>query len=596
VLERQIRGMIDEVKSGRLSRRDFISRMIAAGIGLPAAGTLLAHAGVAQAQSGFAYKPTTAGGGGTLRILQWQAATFLNPHLATGSKDWYGAGVFYEPLAGWDSEGNLVPFLAAEIPSLENGGVAKDGASVTWKLKRGVAWHDGKPFTADDCVFNWEYASDPATGAATIGTYRDITVEKLDSHTIRIVFKSPTPFWADAFVGTRGMLIPKHIFEAYKGAPARDAPHNLKPVGTGPYMLETFRPGDVLHARRNPNYHVPAKPHFDAVDIKGGGDAISAARAVMQTEDYHFAYNLQVEDSLLKRMEAAGKGKIEIVPSAHIEHIQLNAADPWSEVEGERGNPKSRHPIFSDKRVRKALTNLVDLGSIQKAIYGRDAAATANFLNAPARFVSKDTSWSFAVDKAASLLDEAGWVKGPDGIRSKDGRRFKLVFQTATNSLRQKTQMVIKHACQKAGIEVELKTVEAGVFFSSDPANPDNIGHFYADLQMYTSPLNQPDPGAFMQQFLSDQVSSKANNWQGRNVTRWQNAAFDETYRACQAEMDPVKRAALAIRLNDLVVEDVAVIPVVTRKVLAGMKKDIHASLSAWEAYTWDLASWYREA
>ncbi|WP_291547735.1 ABC transporter substrate-binding protein [Bosea sp. (in: a-proteobacteria)] len=264
-------------------------------------------------------------------------------------------------------------------------------------------------------------------------------------------------------------------------------------------------------------------------------------------------------------------------------------------MDGERGSPKSRHPIFSDKRVRQALTMLVDRGSIQAGIYGRDASATANFLNAPPHFVSKNTSWAFAIDKASALLDDAGWKPGAEGIRQKDGRRFKLVFQTATNSLRQKTQMVIKHACGKAGIEVELKTVEAGVFFSSDPANPDNIGHFYADLQMYTSPLNQPDPGAFMQQFLSDQISSKANNWQARNVTRWRSAEFDETYRASQAEMDPVRRAALAIRLNDLVVEDVAVIPIVTRKVLAGMKKNIQASLSAWEAYTWDLGSWYRE-
>lgn len=593
--ERHIRGMIDDVKRGRLSRRDFVSRMMTAGLGLPAAGMILSHAGAALAQPGFVYKPVKAGGGGTLRILQWQAATFLNPHLATGSKDWYGAGVFYEPLAGWDSNGNLVPFLAAKIPSLENGGVAKDGTSVIWNLKQGVTWHDGTPFTADDCVFNWEYARDPATSAYTIGTYRDITVEKLDSHTIRIVFKAPTPFWADAFVGTRGMLIPKHLFEAYKGATSRDAPHNLRPVGTGPYLFDIFKPGDVLHARRNPNYHVPAKPHFDEIDIKGGGDATSAARAVMQTDDYDFAYNLQVEDGLLKRMEAAGKGKIEIVPSAHIEHIQLNASDPWGEVDGERASPKSRHPIFSDKRIRQALTMLVDRSSIERAIYGRDASATANFLNAPMRFVNKDTSWTFTIDQATTLLDKAGWKRGADGIRQKDGRRFKLVFQTATNSLRQKTQMVFKSACQKAGIEVELKTVDAGVFFSSDPANPDNIGHFYADLQMYTSPLNQPDPGAFMQQFLSDQVSCKANNWQARNVTRWQNDEFDEAYRASQGEMDPVKRAALVIRLNELVVGEVAVIPIVTRKVLAGMKKNIQASLSAWEAYTWDLGSWYRE-
>ena len=102
--------------------------------------------------------------------------------------------------------------LAAEIPDLENGGLTKDGMSVTWKLKQGVQWHDGKPFTADDVVFNWEYAKDPATAAVTSGTYQDIKVEKVDTHTVRVVFPKPTPFWADAFVGVRGMIIPKHLF------------------------------------------------------------------------------------------------------------------------------------------------------------------------------------------------------------------------------------------------------------------------------------------------------------------------------------------------------------------------------------------------
>ena len=95
--------------------------------------------------------------------------------------------------------------------------MSKEGTSVIWKLKQGVKWHDGQPFTADDCVFNWEYAADPATAATTIGSYQDVKVIKVDDHTIRVEFKKPTPFWADAFVGVTGMMIPKHLFEAYKG-------------------------------------------------------------------------------------------------------------------------------------------------------------------------------------------------------------------------------------------------------------------------------------------------------------------------------------------------------------------------------------------
>ena len=171
--ERGLRELIAGVKAGRMSRRAFVRKMVGLGLTAPLATQMLAHAGLAQTAPRTDYKPTKAGGGGALKLLFWQAATLLNPHFAVGTKDQEGARIFYEPLAAWDPDGNLVPVLAAEIPDIENGGVAADGMSVTWKLKKGVEWHDGRPFTADDVVFNWEYASDPATAATTIGSYRD---------------------------------------------------------------------------------------------------------------------------------------------------------------------------------------------------------------------------------------------------------------------------------------------------------------------------------------------------------------------------------------------------------------------------------------
>ena len=114
-----------------------------------------------------------------------------------------------------------------------------------WKLKRGVKWHDGKPFTADDVVFTWEYARNPETAAVSIASYKDVKVEKIDDFTVRVVFAKPTPYWADAFVGNYGPILPKHLFADYIGAKSRDAPTNLKPVGTGAYMFVDFKPGDV---------------------------------------------------------------------------------------------------------------------------------------------------------------------------------------------------------------------------------------------------------------------------------------------------------------------------------------------------------------
>ena len=551
---------------------------------------------MAQAQADFEYKPTKRGGGGALKVLWWQGATLLNPHFAVGTKDQEGSRIFYEPLAGWDEDGNLVPVLAAEIPSRENGGLAADGMSVTWKLKQGVKWHDGKPFTADDVVFNWQYASDPATAAVTIGSYKDVKVEKVDDFTVRVIFAKPTPFWADAFVGTRGMMIPKHLFADYIGAKSRDAPANLKPVGTGPYKFVDFKPGDIVKGEINPDYHVANRPHFDSIEMKGGGDAVSAARAVIQTGEYDYAWNMQVEDEILQRLEKGGKGIAVITPGGNIEHIQLNSTDPWTEVDGERSSLKTKHPLLSDPAVRQALAMLVDRKSVEDHIYGRTGIATGNFLNNPERVRSKNTKWEFNVEKASQLLEDAGWKKGPDGIRAKDGKKLKFVYQTSINTPRQKNQAIVKQAAQKAGIDMELKSVTASVFFSSDVANPDTYAKFYCDIQMYTTTMTQPDPEVFMNQFTSWEVATKENKWQGRNITRWRSEEYDKTFRAAEGELDPVKRAALFIRMNDLACGDQAVIPVVYRPRVAAISSKLKASLSGWDNDLWNLRDWYREA
>ena len=593
--ERDVRGLIDCVRRGALSRRSFVRRLAAVGLTAPMATQLLAVSGVAMAQSRPVYKPTKRGGGGLLKVLWWQGPTLLNPHFATGTKDQDGSRVFYEPLASWDRDGNLRPVLAASIPGREDGTLAADGKSVIWKLKQGATWHDGKPVTADDLVFTWQYARDPATAAVTSGSYKDVTVEKIDDFSVAVKFPQPTPFWADTFVGWAGCIIPKHLFGDYIGAKSRDAPTNLKPVGTGPYKFKEFKPGDLVTGEINMNYHVPNRPHFDAIEMKGGGDAVSAARAVLQTGEYHFAWNMQVEDEILVRLEKGGKGRVVITPGGGIEHMQLNTTDPWTEVDGERSSLKTKHPTLSDPAVRQALKLLIDKDSIEKHIYGRIGIATPNYINNPEKFRSKTTKSEFNIDKANALLDKAGWAKGADGVRAKDGKRLKFVYQTSINQPRQKTQAIIKQACQKAGIEIEVKAVTASVFFSSDVANPDTYPKFYADLQEYSNGMNAPDPEVFLRQFCSWEASQKENKWQGRNITRWQNAEYDATHKAAQVELDPIKRAAMLIKCNELVVNDPVVIPLVMRPGAVAMNNSLVAEMSGWDNNTWDLANGFKE-
>ena len=273
--EHALRELIHLVKLGQLPRRRFVQTMVGLGLTAPLAAHMLAAAGIAQAQPRVSgVSPTRRGGGGPVRLLYWAAPTILNPHLAVSPKDLEASEMFYEPLADIDTDGNIVPVLARELPSPDNGGVAKDGTSVTWRLKPGVLWHDGRPFTADDVIFTWQYAADSATAATSTGSYRDIErIERLDDHTVKLVFKHPTPFWADAFCSAHGMVLPRHVFEPYRGGRSREAPANFKPLGTGPYRFVDFKAGDIVRAEINPAYHVPNRPFFDAIELKGGGDA-----------------------------------------------------------------------------------------------------------------------------------------------------------------------------------------------------------------------------------------------------------------------------------------------------------------------------------
>jgi peptide/nickel transport system substrate-binding protein len=592
--EPSLRALIEEVGRGRLGRRRFIEVMVGLGLTAPMAAQMLGGAGIASAEPhGGGFNPSRRGGGGDLRILMWDPPNLLHPHFGRGLRDYTASRIFYEPLATVTAEGLLAPVLADEVPSLMNGGVARDGQSVTWRLKKGVVWHDGVPFTADDVVFNWEFAVDPATAATSRPAFDEIArIEKLDAHAVKVVFKRPQPYWARVFV--LDGLLPRHLFERYKGAGAREALGTVKAVGTGPYRLVEFRPGDAVRAELNPTYHVANRPFFDRVEIKGGGDAVSAARAVLQTGEYDFGYYMLAEEDVLRRVEQGGKGRIVIVPGSGVSHIQCNQADPWREVEGERSSARSSHPCLAAASIRQAVSLLVDRAAIQEHITGRNGQIATNFLNAPERFRSRNNSWEFSIDKANRILDEAGWVRGPDGVRARSGRRMRLLFQAATAASVQKVQMVVKQAAAKAGIEIEVKSVPASVFFSADTNNPDTNVRFHADLQMYTT-FTGLDPQFFMAQFLSWEIPTRDNKWTGRNITRWRSEEYDRLWRLAETEMDPVKRAALFIRMNDLVVQEAVVIPVTRRNILhaaAGSLQGI--DLNAWDSIFGRIAYWHR--
>jgi peptide/nickel transport system substrate-binding protein len=544
------------------------------------------------ATTGQAAEPTAtsepaaqAGGGGLLRLLWWQAPTILNPHLSTGTKDFDASRVCLEPLADFDSDGNMLLVLAAEEPSVANGMVSEDGTSVTWKLREGVKWHDGEDFTADDVVFTWQYASNPDTAAVTVGNFRTVTsVEAVDDLTVMVTFAQANPAWFDVFTGPNGMILPEHVFADFVGSASRDAEANLMPIGTGPFKVREFRPADVVLYDINPDYWDAGKPFFDEVEMKGGGDAQAAARAVLETDEADWSWNIQVEPQILDAMSSGGAGTVLSNPGTSAERIMINFADPNAEVDGARAEPSTVHPIFQYKEARNAIALAIQRDVVAEQLYGAGGVATANNLNAPGRFASPNTSWSYDLEAAKALLDSVGITGG------------NLLYQTSINSVRQKTQEIVKQDLEQLGFSVELKSVDAAVFFASDPGNPDTYPHFYADIEMYTNGPSSPYPITWADRYRSDEIAQKSNEWAGTNITRYNNPEFDALHDQAQVELDPDKQAELFIAMNDLSVNDFVEVPIVFRANVACVGGDITGyAPTSWASDIYDIKNWTRE-
>ncbi len=569
----------------------------AAAVATNPAGAATAVATAVQGAAPSAAGTGKRGGGGNVKVLWWQGPAILNAHLAAGTKDFDASRVVYEPLITFDGQEKLVPVLAAEVPSKENGGLSADGKSVTYKLKQGVKWSDGTPFTADDVIFTWQYVTDKETGAVSLGIYQGISsVDKIDDTTVKITFKDVTPGWYTVFSATNGTILPKHAFQEFKGTKAKDAPINLKPIGTGPYKVQSFNPGDSITYVINENYREANKPSFDQIQLKGGGDAPSAARAVLQTADYDFAWNLQVEWTVLSQLKATGgKGDLNITPGASCERVIVNFTDPNKETDGERSSIKNPHPFQTDLKVRQAYALLCDRDTIAKTLYGETGVATANLLVAPAAVASKNTKYEFNPEKANALLDEAGWKKGSDGVREKGGVKMSVVFQTSVNSLRQKEQQIIKDAFDKAGIKMELKTVDQTVYFTTGAGQTDNYPHFYTDLEMYTTGPDLPDSQNYLRRFITSERAQKSNNWPGTNVSRYSNPQMDDLFNKAAVELDTEKRNQFFIQMNDLAVNDIVEISLVARTGASAKSKTLKWSPnSPWDSNLWDTANWSR--
>jgi peptide/nickel transport system substrate-binding protein len=538
---------------------------------------------------------------GQLNIIYWQAPSILNPFLSGGTKDVEAASIILEPLARYDQTGTLVPYLAEDIPTVANGGVSEDLTSITWKLKEGLLWSDGTPVTAADAVFTAEYCMHPEGGCAQLSKYNGVTnVEALDDLTIKITFGAPQPNPYGPMVGGQSPIIQAAQFADCLGARAPECTEaNFGPIGTGPFVVTDFRTNDVIQLVANENYRDPNKPAFATVTFKGGGDAAAAGRAVLETGEFDYAWNLQLAPDVISSMAAAGMCTPVSAFGTLVERLEMNLTNPSPSLpEGERSTAMHPHPFLSDESVRRALSMAIDRDLLVEVGYGQAGRPTCNLVPGPELYASDNTDCLVQdIAGANALLDEAGWVDSDgNGIRDKDGVELRILYQTSTNAVRQDFQALIKEWWSEIGVETELRNIDASVFFGGDPGSPDTFEKFYADVEMYANNFDGTDPQAYLAAYTCDKAPRPETQWQGENINRFCDPEYDALVAELQQTAELERRGEIARRLNDMLTKDsMVIVPLVDRgRVSAHANSLGGVVLNTWDSELWNVADWYR--
>jgi len=608
-------SLVRQFRGGIISRRQFFAQATALGV---SSSTILALANFPSASAQDAtpaaspvsvvpVRPESGtadqerGAGGDLRILIWQAPGIAASHSALSDKDYLAACPVIEPLMHYLPDGSIIPNLLAEVPTVENGMLAPDFSTVTLVLRDGLLWSDGTPVTAADIVFTWQWVTNPDNSATSFNAWNTISsLEATDHLTAVATFANPSIIWFEPFTGGyNGNLYPAHAFNS---DPAnRNDAFLLAPIGTGPYRLESFTPNDSATYVINEHYREPNKPYFARILLKGGGDPASAARAVLQTGEYDYAWNLQVEPDVLAQIEGDGsKGHVYSARGTTVESLNFNFSDPRTEVDGQVSQKDTPHPIFRDLAVRQALNMAVRRDVVSTRLYTENEPATANLLAGVPAWDSPNTSWTYDLDAANQVLDEAGWVRDGD-VRRKDGVELHFNYFTSITPVRQKTQLIVQEDFQELGAKVDLEQVESGVFFSAAADQTQNFYHMFWDLDMWTNGPYSALPITYLNRWYAgpngENIAQEENGWSKDNTQRYQNPEFDALYEQLLAVKTIEEADRLLIAANDLLIQDVVAIPIVNRTVgvyalSSKVSNDNVANGPSFVLALWNIANW----
>ncbi len=558
-------------------------------------GLMLYGGSAALAQEEKPYYSDTQGPpqpGGMVNYLLYEDADRLNPVLGNTSIAAQVVTTILEGLTENDPDGNYVPILAADLPTLENGGVSQDLTTVTWKLKPDVVWSNGEPFTSEDVKFTWQAAVHPANGAILAGRYAQIAdIQTPDPHTVVITYKEFNAGYLDQFP----WILPRFA------GPVDDMQNwefNRNPIGTGPFMLKEWVSGDHITVVKNPRYREAAagKPYIDGINFLVV-PAEEARTAMMIQEDAHIM--LWAGNDAEAQIEAAGVATGRTAPGIWVLELRFNLSKPF---DGDPG-PTPPHPILGDRRVREAITMAINRQRINHELLADTTVYDIDSPLAVGWMACQVEPWTYDPERAKALLDEVGWRDDDgDGIREAhgipdvaDGTKLSLMMNGYTGfSTLELVELAVQEDLKNVGIEVKIENQDFAVIFGTwADKSPRMLGDY--DLLIYDAGLFA-EPGADIEQDFASYMIPSETNQGGTNIYRWNRQDVDAWIKAANSTPDINVRRENFCKVANALREDIVTFPILQFAEGSVYSHKLHGfTVSTWEWSTWDAENWWLE-
>jgi peptide/nickel transport system substrate-binding protein len=529
-----------------------------------------------------AASPSGAATGGIVTIGLYQEPDNLNPYLAVQTASRLVRQIALEGLLKADPSGSYVPGLAAEVPTVENGGISADGLTITYKLKPGLTWSDGDPVTSADVKFTWDLIMDPANKVNSQTGYNQIdSIDTPDDTTVVVNFKTMYAAALSLF-SIKDAVLPAHVLE---GKPLDGAEFNRLPEGTGPFMITAWTSADSIIADRNPNFRDAGSPSLDRIVFKIiPSNEVGSAQ--IRSGEIDVLWNLT--EAQIPEFESIPDIALQVSPSSNIEYLGFNLSMRGT------ADPSMPHPILGDRAVREALASAIDRTPIiDDLLNGKSEVATSPI---GLGWASPEGIAVPAYDpaKAQSLLETAGWVDSDgDGIREKAGTKLSLEISTPAGSqLRELSQALLQEQFKAVGVDLVINNVPAATLFGNWAENGKlKRGDFDIVMDTWGADL---DPDDFLSTlFTSNQIPTEANGGEGWNFFRLQDPALDKAIADGRASLDQNVRKVAYKTAAERIADNLVYIPLYKRSTIDAFRSSVTGQQpNPWSEFTWDAQDW----